>query len=151
MYRSQYYGHYKTVDTPISQIKVIEPVMKPIQINNTTIVNENTQRKQGVDKWGPHYWYVIHKTMLHYPENPTDQDLNGIINFIKSIPNILPCSICSDHAEEYLNNNQMKLKKALGNNHLLFMFFVDFHNDVNKRQGKPVMPYEKAFSYWSNA
>ena len=41
--------------------------------------------------WGPHAWIFLHSVTLEYPDNPTDEDKQNMINFIDSLGNVLPC------------------------------------------------------------
>jgi hypothetical protein len=73
-------------------------------------------------------------------------------DFILGMPIMIPCEECADHATAHIEANHSRLDEVTSGRQQLFNFFVDFHNLVNRRYGKPVMGYEEAFAlYTGNA
>lgn len=95
--------------------------------------------------WGPHYWYVIHSYAETFPENPSELDKDIASNFIKFIPFLLPCESCSQDAFLYIKNNYDNIPLIVKNKKNLVHFFKTFHDDVNKKLGKPsfYFPFNK--------
>jgi hypothetical protein len=93
--------------------------------------------------WGPPFWKFMHITAEQYPENPDKTLADHMYKFIKSIPYVLPCKECSIHAHEFIDKYP-GLDKVVRDKTLLFRFFVDFHNQVNKRKVKKIYTYEEA-------
>ena len=92
--------------------------------------------------WGPAMWFSLHNGASIYPiNNPSGFWQNRMKSFIKGIPVMLPCEKCSDHASAYIES-QINLDKVVSSRENLVNFFIDFHNFVNKRLGKPVMSYK---------
>ena len=97
----------------------------------------------GPDIWGPHGWKFIHFVSLGYPKKPTNDDKNSYKNFFSTIPNILPCSICSNHFKENLLKYPLT-DEVMSDKMKLFYWSVDMHNEVNKSQNKKIVTYEEA-------
>jgi hypothetical protein len=100
--------------------------------------------------WGPSFWFSLHNGTSKYPENASAIFRDRMKQFILSIPFILPCEQCRSHAKEYIDNRQNELDDICKGRQSLFNFFVDFHNMVNLKTGKPVLSYEDAFKLYSN-
>jgi hypothetical protein len=100
--------------------------------------------------WGPSFWFSLHNGASKYPENATSIFRDRMKQFILSIPFILPCEKCRSHAKEYIDNRQNELDQICSGRKTLFNFFVDFHNMVNVRSGKPTVSYEDAYKLYSN-
>lgn len=58
--------------------------------------------------------------------------------WMRSVPDTLPCTICSNHAKEYIGRNPPESAMQP------FIWTWKFHNEVNKRKGKAKMPYSTA-------
>lgn len=90
--------------------------------------------------WGPHYWATYHCYAQTYPNKPTPIIKDAARAFIKVIPFTLPCATCSDHAYFFIKNafvNDPNLNQTVSSKKEMVKFFKAFHNDVNKRLGKP--------------
>lgn len=99
----------------------------------------------GPDVWGPHGWKFIHFISLGYPRKPTDDDKNNYRNFFNIIPNILPCSICSNHFKE--NLIKYPLTDDIMNDRIkLLNWSIDMHNEVNLINNKPIIDYEQGLN-----
>lgn len=98
--------------------------------------------------WGPPFWFSLHISALHYPENPSDIVRERIKNRILAIPYELPCSSCRPHASSFVENNRNNLDEIVKNRENLFNFYVDFHNSVNQRKNKPLWTYEQSKKYY---
>lgn len=85
--------------------------------------------------WGPAYWSMFHFVPYAYEDMPNRSVKEAMKNFIRSIPVLLPCQSCRDHAFEYLTKSDLDV--AVSNRETLETFFIDFHNSVNKRLKKP--------------
>ncbi len=90
--------------------------------------------------WGRQAWHFIHMVALSYPENPTKEDKKNYLKFFKSLEKTLPCPICSEHFRE----NMEKMPINLDNREGLFRWTVDVHNEVNKKNKKTIISYDKA-------
>lgn len=91
--------------------------------------------------WGPAGWHFMHTVTMTYPEVPSDQDKERYRIFFESIASVLPCPACRRH---YLENLK-KLPIRLDSRADLFKWLIDIHNEVNKKNKKPVLSYDEAF------
>ena len=107
--------------------------------------------KQQIDPeiWGSHYWQYYHTMSLKYPEHPTYDQQRNMYDYLMNLYNQLPCQVCREHARDYIVKNEPKINRAILSQRDLFNFFVDFHNSVNHRNGKPMVSYEEARSMYS--
>jgi hypothetical protein len=94
--------------------------------------------------WGPHYWATFHFMAATYDDNPNLSVQKAMKTFIQTIPVILPCKECQDHAFNFIKESN--LDKAISNRKELFTFFFNFHNKVNERLNKPLMNFNDALT-----
>ena len=124
---------------------IIEP---EVLINNKPEINIRYELTEGngtsPDVFGPPFWFTLHNGANKYPENPNKIIHQKMKNFIIAVPVMLPCLKCKDHAISYIESQLENLDKIVSSKNNLFNFFVDFHNDVNKRYGKKIFTYEEA-------
>ena len=74
-----------------------------------------------------------------------------ILNRIQAIPYEVPCKTCQIHASAYIESlSDYDLDKIVSGRDNLFKFYVDFHNAVNTRLGKPIWTYQQALNYYSD-
>jgi hypothetical protein len=99
----------------------------------------------GPDVWGPHGWKFIHFISLGYPRKPTDDDKNNYKNFFNMIPNILPCSICSNHFKENLIKHPLT-DDIMNDRIKLLNWSIDMHNEVNLITNKQIIDYEQGLN-----
>ena len=110
-------------------------------------------RKQNSNKeknayWNT-YWKLLHTMSLHYPLNPTLKHKEDIQKLIKKMAlNGIPCNRCLKHFIKYkdIHNISSYYTSQKG----LFEYFVDLHNDVNKRNRKTLFSYDEAYNIYKN-
>lgn len=124
--------------------------------NNTCVQPSSYSPVMGVDYekmkkmssnpklWGPHLWYYLHYSSMNYPENPTPQQINAMKDFLCNLSVTIPCKNCSRHYNKYIQNHRENLQKICSDKNNLINFLIDIHNEVNKRNNKPVLSYEDA-------
>ena len=99
--------------------------------------------------WGPHYWYNLHNSSAIYPINANPVVRNVMKSRILAIPYELPCRKCQIHASAYIQQfSDIELDNIVSTREKLFNFYVDFHNAVNIRLGKPTWSYEQAYNHY---
>ena len=94
--------------------------------------------------WGPAFWFSLHNGATKYPIKPTPTWKYRMKSFIKGIPVMVPYEKCADHATAYIESQSNRLDDIVSTRNKLFVFFVEFHNFVNARLGKPNIPLEAA-------
>lgn len=95
------------------------------------------------ETWGPHVWKVIHIFTTNYPDVPTEEEKQSCIQFFTALGDMLPCSKCTTHYKEYLNEHYQEFIKSVDNPTALSEFFFMFHEQVNRRLNKKPLPLEK--------
>jgi len=94
--------------------------------------------------FGPPLWFVFHNAAAHYPEAAAPIERERMKNILIGMPSLLPCAECKEHATMHIERNRANLDTITAGRRNLVRFFVDFHNYVNKRKGKPLFTYEEA-------
>lgn len=127
--------------------KVSQPVsvVPPLEMKYTTTTASTSDPKV----WGPAFWFSLHVSAAHYPENPSQIVRERMKQRILAIPYEVPCSTCRPHASGFVEEHRDRLDQIVSNRHELGKFYVDFHNKVNKRYGKPEWTYEQAYKVYS--
>lgn len=95
--------------------------------------------------WGRTYWDTIHITTLSYPDDPTIQELDAAASSISALRYTLPCNTCKIHTNNILDDMDFE-----GNKHVYLQsktsfidWGIDFHNEVNKQLGKPILSHDE--------
>lgn len=94
------------------------------------------------DIFGPPFWFTLHNAAVAYYDKPNEVAKTMMKNFIASIPVIIPCVKCKEHAHAYIR--QQNLDHAVQNRKFLFDFFLQFHNYVSAKGGRPAMSLKDA-------
>lgn len=100
--------------------------------------------------WGPAFWFTLHNGAIRYPIHASPITKERMKQYIAGMPVMIPCETCKEHATAHIENNYNNLDQICSGRQSLFNFFVDFHNKVNKRYGKPEMSYEDAYKLYSD-
>lgn len=128
------------------------PVLNP-EVKEQKVINMEWETFEGTgstpDVWGPSFWFTLHNGSNFYPQNPTVITKERMKNFIISLPVMLPCFKCKDHATSFIESNLDKLDDIVSTRKKLFNFFVDFHNYVNKRYDKRIFTYDEAYELYN--
>lgn len=93
--------------------------------------------------WGPSFWFMLHNGASKYPIEASNHRKERMKGFILGIPTMVPCEGCISHAIPYLEASKSRLDEIVKGRDSLFKFFVDFHNDVNKRLHKKQYTYDE--------
>lgn len=86
--------------------------------------------------WGPHTWFFLHTLTFSYPDNPSKTDKINMENFIFSLSNVLPCSVCKKHFQQ--NLKKYPVKNFLNSRDEYVNWMIDIHNVVNRNTGKKI-------------
>lgn len=108
--------------------------------------------------WGPTAWFFLHSMTLAYPKeidenNKYHQEVkNSMYNFLKHLGNVLPCPICGDSYNKYIQEEELQIKNHLGSRKDLFTFIYKIHEKVNDKLGVPLCDrpsLEEALRYYT--
>lgn len=111
--------------------------------------NEGYQGSSDPKEWGPKYWYSLHNSAAHYPINASPLVRERMKARILAIPYEIACPTCQPHASAFIEANANRLDEIVSGREQLSRFYVEFHNKVNKRLGKPEWTYEQAMKQYS--
>lgn len=138
------------VEIPVQQSdKKLSVDRPPIQIPLEMKYQTETISTSNPKVWGPSFWFSLHVSAAHYPENPSQIVRERMKQRILAIPYEVPCGTCRPHASAFIESYRDNLDQVVSNKHELGKFYVDFHNKVNKRYGKPEWTYEQAYKVYS--
>jgi hypothetical protein len=119
----------------------IEPYAQTFQPKWATVKYADTKDPE---VWGPPLWFGLHNGAAHYPDEASPVAIEQAMMWIKSLPVQLTCKTCKEHATAHIERNMDRLPEICRTRENLEKFFVDLHNIVNKRYGKPQFSYEQA-------
>lgn len=103
------------------------------------------------DYIGPGVWFTIHLLA----KNATDYNSNiRFVKYMKLLSKNYPCLKCRKHIEKYLLENPINIHKKLYNkdkiNIYMFKYTWYFHNDVNSRLNKQLLPFNEVYNMYYN-
>ena len=87
--------------------------------------------------WGRYGWKFMHYVTLSYPDNPTSEDKQDMINFFYSVGRILPCMSCRINFKKHLDETPLT-EQVLGSRENIVIWLMNIHNKVNAMQGKKI-------------
>ena len=111
---------------------------KPNPKPKPKLVKENYENPQQI--WGPDAWTFLHRCSFAYSENPTPSQQRAARKFFKSLPEMLPCDMCTSHCKKKIKMMPPQVK----NKYTLSKWLVDLHNEVNKSLNKSTYSYATA-------
>lgn len=80
-------------------------------------------------------WHEIHTRAAQVR---TTHDHSQFCTWMRRTAQELPCAKCRHHATKYIHDNPPEQSPNV------FIWTWEFHNAVNGRLGKPIMPYSTA-------
>lgn len=113
-------------------------------------IDELYRKSSGPLLWGKPFWFTLHFGALNYPDNPTDEMIKMNVGFISGIPVMLPCDTCKNHADKYITERRKYLYNISSSKEKLFKFYWEFHNNVNKGNGKRQISLTEAYDIFEN-
>jgi|NOAtaT_6_FD_contig_21_3224833_length_510_multi_4_in_0_out_0_1 hypothetical protein len=130
---------------PYTVVENVKPVATGLTLNY--IRQDNTVLTQSPEVFGPAFWFSFHTGAAHLPDTLSPISASRIRSFIRGIPELVPCTECSEHSRAFIEENKARIDNfARGDD--VFKFYVDFHNYINRRLNKPLVSYEKAYEMY---
>nr|QBK90760.1 MAG: Erv1/Alr family disulfide (thiol) oxidoreductase [Pithovirus LCPAC201] len=100
---------------------------------------------------GPGLWYMIH---LSAYEADTPEKIKEYLVFLRKIITKHPCGTCRHHGSKYLQmfppENYIDTKNEEGRLTGMFLHAWMFHNTVNDRLNKEIMPWQTAWDMFGS-
>jgi len=94
--------------------------------------------------WGPTAWFFLHNLVMAYPKKLNENNerhkkiKNSMYLFLSNLGNVLPCPICGESYNEYIQEDRYSIKKALnGRKELMYWSYI-IHERVNDKLGVPL-------------
>ena len=87
-------------------------------------------------RWAVPTWDFLHSFAAKINEDFYKSNKSEVIGLIKSIIVVLPCPTCQQHAKDFFKKVNAASVPTKAD---LIQMLLNFHNDVQKRTGKPVL------------
>lgn len=143
---NEYLGMYTIPKSNLNEkYTILEKEIKEETKTDLQFKKEKTNPKI----WGPSFWFTLHTSAAFYPLLASPIVRERMKNRILAIPYEIPCPNCRIHAIDFIEKHRNNLDKIVSGRHSLGSFYVDFHNQVNKRYNKPLWNYEQAYQLYS--
>jgi hypothetical protein len=151
---SNYEGPSNNLYSQINEKFIQQEKLEPSVRNNQPVTNmkwktEYYTNTSDPSVWGQAFWFTLHNGASKYPISAAPLVKNRMKAYILGIPYMLPCSVCKEHAIRYIEEINDNLDDMCSGREKLFSFFVDFHNDVNKRYNKPIVSVKEAYKIYN--
>lgn len=89
--------------------------------------------------WGPSLWTYLHLLSINYSDNPSHEDIENHVKFIKYLGLTLPCDICKKHYFQYMTKERVENGLKSKKNFLELIWKL--HNNVNKINNKKELEF----------
>jgi len=118
------------------------------EYNKNYTLTQKKRRTSSIKFWHL-YWNSLHYLSYNYPDNPSDENKNQIINLVNKMKkNGIACSLCRGHFNKWCINND--IQKYVNNKNNLISFFINLHNDVNLRNKKKIFSRDEVNKIYLN-
>lgn len=94
--------------------------------------------------WGKEEWKVDAMIILGAPESPSEEWKNAMKQRILGYQYLLPCQKCALGSKDILDQYPLT-DDVLSSRNNLIKWYIDFHNAVNQKLGKPIYSYEQGY------
>jgi len=157
LYRNPYTPHSTHTEAKVdsSCMANVEPYRPPVRSKeirenySAPTTTEPILNTSDPKVWGPPKWFDLHVSAAHYPLEASPLVRERTKGRILAIPYEISCRECMTHASAFIESKKDKLDEIVSGRHALGKFYVDFHNKVNERHGKPLWTYEQAYAKYS--
>jgi thiol-disulfide isomerase/thioredoxin len=99
--------------------------------------NKATSPKEWKAAIGRSTWHLLHSMAAKYPETPTSEHKQAIVNFVKTLEHLYPCDVCRHHLSDNLKRIS-PLVDSVGDRNVLSVWACQLHNIVNEDLNKPL-------------
>lgn len=98
-----------------------------------------------IQKLGPGLWYTLHVLSLQIVDQESYEKFRWFLDWLTTY---ILCSTCIDHMKTYLMENPVPEFNSNDTTESFYWTFV-FHNNVNKRLGKPVIRLNDCYKLYN--
>lgn len=85
--------------------------------------------------WGPAMWHFLHTMSFNYPVNPSQEDKQNYMGFVKSLVYVLPCKYCRMNLKDNFKKMPITLD-SMKSRESFSRYIYDLHEHVNKMLNK---------------
>jgi hypothetical protein len=98
--------------------------------------------------WGPSFWLILHTISINYAStgNPSYLEKRHHYDFFRNLQFVLPCTICRQHYTDFFKT--YPIENFLESKKMLVKWVIMVHNQVNKRQHKPMLEYNEVIQLY---
>ena len=96
---------------------------------------------------GRHTWTLLHCQAMYYPENPTKEEKDNMLQFLILLSKTYPCKICANDLENLLEIMPPKLDSK----DEFKEWMCDLHNEVNKQLNKKIFNCNDYDKRWNRS
>ncbi len=126
----------------------ITPLPAPTQVvpalTDDDLPDPEAEEQELRARLGRATWYLLHTMAAKYPESPTAQDKQRMLDFFRLFGEIYPCPVCSEHFRGHLTQSPPKVDSRKE----FSQWMCDTHNTVNRMLGKPEFPCANVNSFY---
>lgn len=107
--------------------------------------------------WGPPTWFFLHSMAMAYPKNINMNNTYhkdkrfAMYNLLKSLGLVLPCPICGESYQKYIEDPLYQIWNHLDSRKNLTHFIYKIHEKVNDKLGVPKCDrpsFKKVINYY---
>lgn len=100
--------------------------------------------------WGPSFWQTLHCVAATYPDIPNSIQKKQMLNYLNSIPYILPCDKCKKHFQKMVNSKPFKISyETCKDRKTLFRWTFNIHNEYNRLLKKKIYSEKMIFNMYN--
>lgn len=130
----------------ISQlVRQAPPPTKTVVVETPAVREDDAEKKM---KWGQATWFLFHTLAHKIKKEDFPSICKELLEVISMICNNLPCPTCAKHATEYIKKSRFFLIRSKDE---LKAFLFNFHNEINKKKGYAIYPFDNLDSKYENA
>jgi len=130
----------------ISQlVRQAPPPTKTVVVETQAVREDDVEKKM---KWGQATWFLFHTLAHKIKREDFPSICKELLEVISMICNNLPCPTCAKHATEYIKKSRFFLIRSKDE---LKAFLFNFHNEINKKKGYAIYPFDNLDSKYENA
>lgn len=96
--------------------------------------------------WGPHFWFVLHKSASAFPQYPTELDKYYATCVIKALPLLLPAE-SSNNTRKFITEVYPNIRHAVSSKREYVEFFWRLHNYINRIKGAAQLSLSTVYAY----
>eukprot|EP01084_Bolivina_argentea_P142297 249999_1 len=93
---------------------------------------------------GRHSWTLLHTMAAYWPNNPTEEQKQNVIQFLQLLGELYPCSVCAADLKYEL----IEHPPNVNNRDEFIEWICDLHNRINKKLHKPTFNCKQHQKRW---